>query len=312
VGDNNRQPEEVQLLASHDGQMFVYDPRSRRHEPVDDARDEMEEMSRQHPTTEEEQEAFYLHRQKLLEESDLSEQQKARSEVTVEKALKYVNRNPPVPGGVGAGVWYRNGQLLFQRSTALYHYIIAPSLAGGVTNTWLYLTATNRAAKGVEAFASYFAQENPIFKVFDWAKPEDQHWALAIPYAQLGKYLIALNLTGQTFQALYVINITRLLGGTRWANEVLLHNQETGRRDLVYSYDYTLASNDQQHWGGWAPIVETFQDDYGTTNPVGFWESLLVQDGVERQLTEATTYIEDNKHGIQMFQRVSNHSFLAH
>lgn len=310
--DNYSQPEEVEILTSKDGQTLVYDPRSRSHEPVDDAREEMAEISRQNPTTEEEQEAFYSHRRKLLEESDLSDEQKARSEIVIQKALNSFDRNPPVPGGVGAGVWYRNGQLLFQRSTALYHYIITPARAGGATNTWLYLTATNRAAKGVEAFASYYAQENPIFKVFDLAKPEGQHWQLAIPYAQLDKYLLTLDIDGETFHALYVINITRLLSATNWVNEVILHNHQTGNRDMVYSYNYNLASNDQQHWGGWAPIVETFQDDYGNTNPVGFWESLLVQDGVERQLTEATTYIEDNKHGIQMFRRVPNHSFLAH
>lgn len=310
--DNDNQSEEVEIMTSREGKSLVYDPRSKSHVPVHDVRDEMEQTSRQNPTTEEEQEAFYSHRRKLLEESDLNENQKARSETVIEKELKFLNNKPPVPGGVGAGVWYRDGQLLFQQSTALYHYIITPSQAGGATNTWLYLTATNRAAKGVEAFASYYAQENPIFKVFDWAKPEAEHWSLAIPYAQLREYLLTLELGGETYEALYVINITRLLSGTNWVNEVLLHNGETGTRDLVYSYNYTLASNDEQRWGGWAPIVETFQDDYGNTNPVGFWESVLVQDGVERQLTDASTYIEDNKHGIQIFHRVPNHSFLAH
>jgi hypothetical protein len=47
------------------------------------------------------------------------------------------------------------------------------------------------------------------------------------------------------------------------------------------------------------------------TNPLCFFEALLLQDGEERQLTGATTFIEENKHGIKMFHRTQNHSFLA-
>jgi hypothetical protein len=307
-------PDRDQSLPTDGEDLRSFDPAGKRHLPVRDVRQEMEEISRRNPTTEEEKQAFFDSKRRLLEDADLNGELKERALAHVQgwrERCATAREDPPVPGGVGAGVWYRADKVHFNTYTALYFYIVTPAAAGGNTNTWLYLTSTNRAAKGVEAFASYYAQEAPNFKVFDWAKPENDHWALTVPYASLGDYLIDLAFDQYALRAFYVVNITRNTGGNSWVNEVLLHNARTGTRDLIYSYAYDLASNDQQHWGGWGPIVETFQQDYGETNVLGFLECLLVQDGYEYTLTDESTFTEDKKNGIQLIYLDPNFNLLA-
>ena len=67
--------------------MCVYDPRTGKHELVNDAREEMQEITKQNPTSEEEKTAFYSHRRKLLEKAELSIEQKKHSKIALRKAL---------------------------------------------------------------------------------------------------------------------------------------------------------------------------------------------------------------------------------
>src|SRR5262245_17243129 len=52
----------------------------------------------------------------------------------------------------------------FARGTSLYYEIVCPTQPGGNVNNWLYLTATNRAQKGVEAFVAYRGQNDTALR----------------------------------------------------------------------------------------------------------------------------------------------------
>lgn len=87
------------------------------------------------------------------------------------KVAKGKKPTGPVPGGVGYGMFYTDPfKKNWATGTAIYWEIICPTPPGGNVNNFLYLTATNRAGKGVEAFISYNGQSQTFFKVFDWAR----------------------------------------------------------------------------------------------------------------------------------------------
>ena len=186
-------------------------------------------------------------------------------------------KGPPVPGGVGYGMFYTPAfRAGFSRGTSLYYEIVCPTQPGGNVNTWLYLTATNRAQKGVEAFVSYQGQNDTRFKVFDWARTDQ--WQTNIPFGNLGPYLRSTVSHNFGFQVLLVWNSTFEIGPNQWRNEVLLHNRAANRWDLVYRYDYTSTAAEQQlGWSGsWGPIVETFQNPYKSVKWLGFINTMLI------------------------------------
>jgi hypothetical protein len=74
--------------------------------------------------------------------------------------------DPPLPGGVGFGVFYDAAyKFAFDSGTAAEFSILCPDRPGGNVDTWLYLTATNRSALGVEAYVAYYGQDEPSFVV---------------------------------------------------------------------------------------------------------------------------------------------------
>lgn len=186
----------------------------------------------------------------------------------------------PAPGGVGYGVFYNdNFKQAWDAGTAIAYDLICPQAPGGNVDTWLYLTTTNRSAYGVEAFVSYYAQDEPLFKVFDWAQANSNPWQVALPFSALGAYLFPRAQSGKAPQVLSIENATYLLGGQSWRNEVHLYNYLRHGWDLVYQYDYWADPWSQKNnWiGSWAPIVETFQAQYSGTNPLGARRTLLTQ-----------------------------------
>jgi hypothetical protein len=195
--------------------------------------------------------------------------------VTSQEALE--KKTGPVPGGVGYGMFYTSAfRTAFARGTSLYYEIVCPNPPGGNVNTWLYLTATNRAQKGVEAFVSYQGQNDTRFKVFDWARSD--HWQTNVSFADLSSYLRSTASHGFGFQALLVWNSSFEIGSNRWRNEVLLHNRAANRWDLIYRYDYDSNPAEQTSgWvGSWGPIVETFQNSYQNTRWLGFLNTMLI------------------------------------
>lgn len=188
-----------------------------------------------------------------------------------------VEAEGPVPGGVGYGFFYDDPfKQGFARGTSLYWEIVCPNPPGGNVNTFLYLTAMNRAAKGIEAFVSYNGQNEPHFRVFDWARSD--HWQTNCPFGTLTDYLDSAAAHGTNYQTLGVWNSTYQISATQWRNEALLWNRSANRWDLFYRYDYAAAQADQtaSYAGSWGPIVETFQPNYLSTERFGGLSTMLI------------------------------------
>jgi hypothetical protein len=193
---------------------------------------------------------------------------------------------PPAPGGVGYGVFYDDAfKAAFASGTSLAWDIICPAAPGGNVNTWLYLTAMNRAAMGIEAFVMYHGTDEPKFQIFDWARTASNPWQTNILFSQLSQYIQQKTAHGQPYQVISVQNMTLEdpPGSGLWSNRAYLWNNRTGSYDYVYGYEYGATLADQigsdqtgRFRGSWAPIVETFQDAYQSTNPMGGMSAYLM------------------------------------
>jgi hypothetical protein len=225
--------------------------------------------------------------------------------------------DPPVPGGVGFGVFYDTAYKLdFDSATAAEFLILCPARAGGNLKNWLYLTSMNRASLGAEALVAYEGQEEFRFLVFDWARTD--HWQVDLPFYALTAYLHDISVYGATHQALHVVNFTFSSAEGTWTNEVYLQKPSTGDLDLIYAHDYTSTSEEQKAgWtGSWGPILETFQNLYRDTNELGFAlfhlasRRVMEWDGWEL-LSPEDTYVRQDGTGFRMVHLDPNHTFVA-
>ncbi|HZU28960.1 MAG TPA: hypothetical protein VFA04_25775 [Bryobacteraceae bacterium] len=183
----------------------------------------------------------------------------------------------PIPGGVGYGFFYNPAfRSSFATGTSLYWEIVCPDLPGGNVTDWLYITATNRSAKGVEALIRYDGQNNFTFGVFDWARGEGDRWRVH-QYAELAPYRAVESAHGADYQVVVVMNSTYQDTPGNWVNEVYLLDATTQQWAFLYSFAYPATLQDQtaDGVGTWGPIVETFQDAYSGTNPMGALKTQL-------------------------------------
>jgi hypothetical protein len=223
---------------------------------------------------------------------------------------------PPLPGGVGFGVFYRPAfKIDFETGTAAEYTILCPPHPGGNVHSWLYLAATNRAARGPEAVAVYHGHDEFVFAVFDWARPEG--WQVALSSSLLDEYLAEVELNGSIHRALHVLTFTEESAG-RWKNEVYLRHPTFETFDLVYAFEYAAMLPDQQAgWeGSWGPIIETFQNRYHGTEELGFADfSVASRRGGEwdpwEALAPADTYVAQDATGFRITYLEPNHTFLA-
>jgi hypothetical protein len=249
---------------------------------------------------------------------DRAERELALTELTerigrerLEDALEK-EETPPVPGGVGYGVFYDSAfKSAFFLGTSLYFEIVCPPSPGGNVNNFLYLTGMNRAGLSVEAFVSYFAQTEPRFKVFDWARTDQ--WQINIPFGNLGSYLGTTYAHGAAYQTLRVWNNTYQRRFRQWRNEALLHNRAAGRWDVVYRYDYAATQAQQTGgWiGSWGPIVETFQSPYVNTNRVGALGTSLSASGPWQLLSATDSYIRTDNVGFHVVFLDPNYALVV-
>lgn len=187
-------------------------------------------------------------------------------------SLALLSPSRPVPGGVGYGVFYQAPYKTgFATGTSIVWDIVCPAIPGGSVSDWLYITATNRSALGVEAFVAYHGQNDTTFNVFDWARADNDHWQLHIPFAELPEYLSAKVANGTELPVLSLVNTTTKTGDGTWTNTVALWNKRTEQWDKVYNFEYASSLAQQlDGWvGSWGPIVETFEDSYEGTNNLG-------------------------------------------
>lgn len=225
---------------------------------------------------------------------------------------------PPVPGGVGYGMFFNSSfRAAFAQGTSINFQIVCPTTIGGNLSNWFYLTSMNRAGRGIEAFISYYAQQQMRFKVFDWARTD--HWQIDIPFSSLGNYLTNVSAHGVTYQTVNVWNTTVQIASGTWRNEALLWNRALGRWDLIYRYDYpaTLAQQNSGYTGTWGPIVETFQASHTGTQPVGFLGTQLQarnSSGVWGSwglLGSSQSYIRNDNQGFSVRFLDPNYAFVV-
>lgn len=178
----------------------------------------------------------------------------------------------PAPGGVGYGMFYKETfRADFAAGTDLVWEVVCPEVAGGNNATYLYETATNRAAGGVEALVSYDGSQQFAFQIYDWSREESQRWSANMPFSEMINYIGKESHQGRDYPVLPIWNsTTRSTVGT-WANEVHLYDYASNTWALVYQnvYDMDDAAQRTGWVGSWAPIVETFQDVYTGLNPLG-------------------------------------------
>jgi hypothetical protein len=225
----------------------------------------------------------------------------------------------PTPGGVGYGVMF-NPEFLdaWKSGTSLVFTIICPYRPGGNVDTWLYLTAGNRAALGVEAFISYFAQAEPFFKVYDWAQASTNPWVLEIPLSFLSRYTVGDG-SARSERMLTIWNSTYSIGGLLYRNEVYLYNHSSQGWDLFYQSDYGADEAQQRshfvNW--WGPIVETFQPIYTDTNPMGYKKTLMAHADQFGQwanwalLKPSQSFIRNDSYGFDVRNIASNFAFTV-
>lgn len=245
-----------------DGKEYLFDPETNEYLPINHIEGEIALIT--------ERNGHDYEFERLFEEKREQEAAKAK-----QFSRDNETSDPPVPGGVGYGAYYTSTfQNDFTTGTTLFYNIICPTVAGGDVSNYLYLTSTNRAAKGVEAFISYYSQNNLQFKVFDWARYPSAPWQVTLNYSDLSDYLEDLTIQGAYRQSVTVYNRTVQTSSTQWTNVVWLKNYTTNSFDqiYIYTYDATLSDQRDSHYGSWGPIVETFQDYYYMdTNIIGFY-----------------------------------------
>jgi hypothetical protein len=228
---------------------------------------------------------------------------------------------PPIPGGVGYGMFYAQSFLVaFVEGTALYWEIVCPADPGGNVSGYLYLTGMNRASRGVEALIKYFGrQTSPSFIVYDWARAEADRWQHEIPFPLLGAYLREDTTHGLTFNVLPLMNMTYQVDAASWLNQVWLLNRSSNNWDLIYQFEYAAVPTDQHgpFVGSWGPIVETFQDTYSDTSPMGALNTQLSthlngQWGAWSALSQSQSQLTPNSKGFLPTFLDPNTSWVVH
>jgi len=226
----------------------------------------------------------------------------------------------PIPGGVGYGMFYNSPfKTNWATGTAIYWEIVCPTPPGGNVNTFLYLTATNRSGKGVEAFIAYNGQDQTFFKVFDWARYPAAPWQTNIPFANLASYVRTESAHGHPYQVLPLLNITYQSAANHWYNQVWLWNRAANRWDLIYQFDYSATLAEQQGvWvGSWGPIVETFQNPYQGTNPMGALNTQAISRASNNQWGEwhllgpSDSYVRTDNTGFHLLFLDPNYSWAV-
>lgn len=199
----------------------------------------------------------------------------------------------------------------FEFASVLYNTICAPAeiftrpeAPIDPDRDWYYLTASNGAARGVEAYLSYWHVRNPEFWVYDWSIPEgdaepQEHGPIV--FEDLRPYWQTVETDAGPLLGLSVVNATTSIAedNTRWRNTVLLYRpgsaSEEARFDRVYTRDYDATIDEQRRDGSrvhdWGPILEsgTAAQQY-ETNPAGFTDVALLLDADITYLSPSNTF----------------------
>ena len=195
----------------------------------------------------------------------------------VSSRAKALKASSDAPHGVGYGAFYHQSfKRAFDSGTDILWTAICPEFAGGNVNTWLYLTAMNRAALSVEAHIAYRGKKPAELWLFDWSTPEMHHQRLC-KFAALAPYLGTASFGGADHPTLTIWNTTEEISSGRWKNSVSLFDRRENDWALIYSHEYAAQlSHQTEPWtGSWGPHLETFQEPYAGTHLMGAIDTQL-------------------------------------
>jgi hypothetical protein len=323
-GDNPmaKNPKDKPLFTEKNGKTLLLDFQSGTYLPTADLRTKIAKLSQSAPRDRRFEQAFIASKIRMAKTH--AQLGAARRDAAVSQLRTVLpgrpKETPPPPGGVGYGVFYTDAfRSAFATGTVLAVDFLAPTRPGGNVSTWLYLTATNRAVLGVEAFVLYKGQNKFRLRVFDWARTDD-YWQTNIGYSHLDDYITTKYTHGINYQVLSIQNQTYVKSGSTWTNNVWLQNYKRDRYDLIYSYEYTSSEAEQKNgWvGSWGPIVETFEDSYSNTNLLGFLRAYLQARDAKlpkprwtqwQLLSPQQSYIRDDNLGFHLLFLDPNHTF---
>ena len=207
-----------------------------------------------------------------------------------------------VPGGLGAGVSYKHGQLQATNSATLYtHMIVYPDGLGFDVPADLFTTATNHTDKTVEVVGWYREASVHHIGVFDWSCSTDNpcsggqtqpSWIWTRPFNDNTCQITQMaDQLGVSHATMYYANATvSIAGGFR--NDVSFYNYCTNQWDLVYSHAFTGTQRDcsVDDCGWWGPIIENNSPLEDQPFPqLGFLDTRLVHNGVTSLLPPSET-----------------------
>ncbi|MFB6641595.1 hypothetical protein ACFCYF_30625 [Streptomyces chartreusis] len=294
-------------------------------EPADE-REKFERLTKEHPDEYAEalQQAFLqskLHLARTDPDMDLEDRDRMASALAEQFEQDFGVTQEARPIHVGYGfLYYQTFKRYFATGTSLGWDIICPDSPGGNVSNWLYVTAMNRAVRGLEAFVSYYGQNWSTFSVWDWARPAPNQLVVDVPLAFIGDYRRTVTSHGMPRQVISVTNTTVELSPGTWRNMVALWNHAQNRHDLIYWFDYaaTLAQQTAMStFGNWGPIVETFQPFYSGTRPLGsLGASICTRDsggnwGPWGLLTPNQSYVYNGNVGFRVEFLDSNYNFAV-
>jgi hypothetical protein len=114
--------------------------------------------------------------------------------------------------------------------------------------------------------------------------------------------------------------VTLDIGNGLWLNQAYLFNAVHNTWDLIYANAYSATLADQHNTdivGFWGPIVETFQDTYSRTNPLGFFQAQVSDlDGNGNPLNlnllmPGNTFISGPRNGFQIMFLNANFDWIV-
>lgn len=235
-------------------------------------------------------------------------------------AERAVGKSGEAGGYVGFGIIYEDAfRTQFATGAMLQWEVVFPDRAGGNLVDYLYLTAMNRAALGLEAHISFCGQDEPTFEVFDWARPDGQRNQVSCRVASLPDFVYEREVGGTRYRVLGILNTTVELQPGRWRNEAHLFSASAQEYRLQYGFDYD-ATLPQQHGGEngwWGPVVELFTPPLRGTRPMGCADAFAKHrdaNGVWSDwvlLSAANSRIRDDDVGCQQQLLDPNHSFIV-
>lgn len=230
----------------------------------------------------------------------------------------YDQKCPPPSEGAVIGTYFNPNIIGFNDRTAIHWRVVAPQFLGGKSRDRLFLTSSNQASRGPEALVRYENHTEAVFRVWDWAHPEDPdpeigRFVVAIPHSRWKNHEVSFVVNGVACTGLQIKNETRSLGSRQWINEVFLFNHVSGTLDLIWQYKHMWDVNEGCKFLFFGPCIEAKGSGYDVTNSIGYEGGTLDNDvvGVEKLIANNSRLVERAGFEIDRKHLQANHTMLA-